>query len=62
MALQILPLPKTNGMFVMAPVLSKTAPILASLVERLFRWSWSRFRKRLTKQLLLVINIHKNIK
>jgi hypothetical protein len=34
-----------------APAPPKTAPAQATLVERLLRWSWSRFRKRLTKRL-----------
>jgi hypothetical protein len=37
------------GPFGRAPAPPKTAP--APLVERLLRWSWSRFRKRLAKRL-----------
>ena len=37
-----------------ASALPKTAPALAPQMERLFWWSWSRFRKCLAKQLHLL--------
>jgi hypothetical protein len=39
------------GLFGRAPAPPKTAPAPAPLVERLLWWSWSRFTKRLAKQL-----------
>ena len=43
-----------KGLFGRAPALPKTAPVLAPQMERLFWWSWSRFRKYLAKQLHLL--------
>jgi len=45
---------KQLGPFGRASALPKTAPALAPQMERLFWWSWSRFRKCLAKQLHLL--------
>jgi len=43
-----------HGVYGRVSALPKTAPALALQMERLFWWSWSRFRKCLAKQLHLL--------